>query len=494
MSASEPNLTLVQRPWLLVALALAAYVLAFACFYPTVLTISDEAAYMRQAAAFAHGNTTIAQADGATGELRQVRPSDYPPGTSLLMAPLAKLGGWRAGFLLGPACCAGCVLLLAAMLRREGRSPLFALLFLAYPPVLVISRCGMSDLPAALCVTASLYCFLRGDRAPWRLAAGLLGGATLLFRETAPLLLAFLFAGALLRRERATWALLLGGLAGCALRLLAAQLVYGDAFFMKQSHPGFSLGALPQNAPLYAVALLVFVPGGLALAALYRGARRLELLLTLGAFTLLHLLYEYNAAASGGLKQWVLAPRFMIPLLPVLLLLMAEPLPRLWNAALARLGVAGRVSAWRAARFGVLGLALAICAEAAVVSYEHSRWQVGQRAIVNALYAGTDSHAPVVTNLEATRKFINELNEEEYGPRLVEPFDGLTKERLAVMLARHGKVCVALLERRDSEYWREAGEQRQLRLREVAGADVLESYSATFPGGERLLIYEITSR
>ncbi len=479
---------LLQRPMLWAALALAAYVLAFAAFFPTVLTISDEAAYMRQAAAFAQGRTTISQTDAATGEARQILPSDYPPGTSLLMAPLIALGGWRAGFLLGPLCCAGCVLLLAALLSRLGRSPLFALLFLAYPPLLVISRCGMSDLPAALFVTASLYCFFRGEGVPWRLAAGFLAGASLLFRETAPMLLACFFAGALLRREKGVWLLVLGGVTGLALRALVSWLVFGNALFMKQSHPGFSLGAVIENAPLYAVALLVFVPGGLAFALLYRGARRAEFLATLAAFALLHLLYNYNAAASGGLKQLVLGPRFMIPLLPILLLAMSEALPRFWNAWLARLAVSSRVAALRAARFALATLTLAICVETAFVGYLHCRWQLDQRAIQVALYAGTEQNTPVITNLDATQKFVNELYDEEFGPRSIESFDDFNDMRVTALIMRHGRVTVVLLRRTDSETWKEKAAQEHARLAALTKSLRVQTSGVSFPTGESLEI------
>ncbi len=485
----------IQRPMLCVALVLAAYVLASAWFYPTVLTVSDETAYMRQGWALSHGATTVEEVDAATGERLRVAPSDYPPGTALLLAPLMAVGGWRSGFLLGAFCCVATTLVLASMLRQQGRSPLWALLFVAYPPTLVISRSGMSDLPTALFVAVGLHLFLSGESMRHRFAAGFAAGCTLLFRETAPLLFVFMFLGALLRRERALIALVLGGLVGVALRLAASMGVYGDALFLKQTHPGFSLAAVGENAWLYAIALMVFVPCGFALALAYRGARRQELLCTLIAFTLLHLFYTYSGASSGGLKQLVLGPRFFIPLLPILILAMAESGERLWAALLARLGVEGRVRALAALRLGAAALALAVAAEAVLTGYALARWQTGQRAIVIALYASTEPGTPVATNLDATRKYVNELYAGEFGERIVDDFATLDDARVEALLGRHGRITLALLTRRDSEHWRHKAAQNQARVEALGRAYIVNAGGSTvFADGEKLEVFTLSKR
>ena len=485
----------VQRPMLCVALALAAYVLAFAWFYPSVLTISDETAYMRQGWALSQGAMTVSEFDAAIGQTRQISPSDYPPGTALMLAPLMLLGGWRAGFLLGAMCCVAATLVLAALLKRQGRSPLWALLFLAYPPTMVISRCGMSDLPTALLVVLGLHCFLAGDRPIPRFAAGFLAGATLLFRETAPVLFVFLFVGSLVRKERAPIALVLGGLSGVALRFLAALVVYGDALFVKQTHPGFALAALGDNLGLYALALMVFVPFGFTLAMLYRGARRHEVLCTLVAYTLLHLFYTYGAASSGGLKQLVLGPRFFIPMLPLLILAMAESGERLWSATLARLGVEGRVRVTNFLRLGAVALALAVASEAVLAGYSLAQWQSGQRAIVVALYASTEAATPVATNPDATRKFMNELYAGEFGERVVVDVSLLSDSRIDALLRRNERITVALLTRRDSDHWRQKALENDARVEALGRAYLVQSGGSTeFAGGEKLEVFTLSRR
>lgn len=480
-----------DTPTIGVWVAVCVYLLVFAWFFPSVLTISDEAAYMRQARAFATNSAAVSEIDAFTGAQVRVLPSDYPPGTSLLMAPLMWVGGWRGGFLLGAACCAGTTLLLASLLRRLRRSPLFALFFLAYPPTLVISRCGMSDLPAALFACASLYVFWRWQTAGARFAAGLMAGLTLLFRETTPLLLAFFFIGALLRRERGYAALVIGGMLGVATRGLASWLMFGDPFYVKTSYPGFGLAAMTDNVAIYAGALLVMIPGGALWAALYRGERRVEVMCTLGAFLLLHLLYGYSAEASGGLKQWILAPRFFIPAMPILILAMAEAAPRIWHWALSRL----RAGAQHALTTTAFAFTLGVCIEVGFVAWYHENWSQHQWQIVAALHSQTEPRTPVLTNLDASRKFFNELYEDEFGSRAVADFESASPAQIQQALDRLGHINVALVLRGESAHWIARSEQLQSRLKELEAAFVVLPQGETnLPGGERVQIFKVRRR
>src|SRR5579871_819102 len=83
----------------LVGASFAAYVGAFAAYWPSVMVVSDESSYVRQAVAFAHGTTTAEAIDPWTHASTRVMPSTYPPGTSALQAIFVFIGGWRAAFL-----------------------------------------------------------------------------------------------------------------------------------------------------------------------------------------------------------------------------------------------------------------------------------------------------------------------------------------------------------------------------------------------------------
>ena len=150
------------------------------------------------------------------------RPSRWP-------LPVA-LAGWRGAYVVPCLSLLAGVLLLGRWLQQEGRSPLFALLLLGYLPNLVMGRVAMSDVPSLFLVILGLWLFWRGSGRSWRwwLASGFVAGGSMLFRESNPIPFAPFFAGALLRRERNVWALVVGGIAGLALRVGA------NAYFLDQ--------------------------------------------------------------------------------------------------------------------------------------------------------------------------------------------------------------------------------------------------------------------
>ncbi len=53
------------------------------------------------------------------------------------------------------------------------------------------------------------------------------------------------------------------------------------------------------------------------------------------AYVAIFIYWNYNGASSGGLKQWMLSLRFLIPMLPIVAFAMAHTFPR-WVQALAR--------------------------------------------------------------------------------------------------------------------------------------------------------------
>ena len=84
--------------WKPVLIVLAIYTIGFFVFYPRALTITDEALYVRQAAALAAGGTTVAVVDPLTGAETRVPAAPYPLGTALLLAPFVLAFGWQGSF------------------------------------------------------------------------------------------------------------------------------------------------------------------------------------------------------------------------------------------------------------------------------------------------------------------------------------------------------------------------------------------------------------
>jgi hypothetical protein len=95
----------------------------------------------------------------------------------------------------------------------------------------------------------------------------------------------------------------------------------------------------------------------------------------------------------------------------------------------------------------VLGVATA----AVAVHWNQHHWTHTQARIGDAIRSHVDSEAPLVTNAHATSKFIEWLDY-RYLPlplRDVEPFEGRWLAR------RHGRFFVVILDRSDSDFWRE---------------------------------------
>ena len=439
--------------WALVLL----YAAGFLVFYPKALTNFDEVSYIRQAASFAAGSATVDSVDAFTGQHQRLHPSDYPAGTSAMMVPFVWLAGWRGAFLLGLVALSAATLFTARWIADSGGSPLYALLMLGYLPSMVMARTGMSDVPSACLVAAGLWLFWADDRtAPWRrLAAGFLAGASICLREPNPVLFGIFFAGALFRKERHIPALIAGGLAGVALRPLLAALVYGNPLYVKEHVYGFSGVLAGANLVMYLTALLVLVPGGLFFTLFYRGKRWIELILTVIVYVGIFIEWNYNGGPSGGLKQWMLTLRFLIPVLPIVAFAMSQVCP-LWYQRLARsLSSEKRFTLQRVSRAAVGVWLTAIAVVGLLVNWRSELWSKQHQDVVQSVYANTDPALPLMADEPATVKFLNELA----GQRLLVDLDlgdvndEVRRAQLLRLLERSKTVQIVMFGRDDSEYW-----------------------------------------
>jgi hypothetical protein len=432
------------------AVGALTYVAGYLACPPRIIHVADEAAYVRQAVAFAAGSVTVVEADAMTGAERRVAPSRYPPGTSAIQAPMVWIGGWRAASFASVLSLLAALGLLARWLLEGGRSPLYALLLLGYAPALVMGRIAMSDAPSAFVTVLFLASFWRDDgRAT--LAAGLVAGLSLLFRETNAVIPAVFVIGSLARRERRAPRLLLGAVLGVAAYLAVSAAVFGSPFFVRDPGHGLSLAAVLRNAPLYLFALLVMVPGGLAAGLFYRGPRRAEVVGAVAAYVLVYLAYDYGGELTGGVKRLAVGPRYFIPLVPLLAWAMSDVAPRARDRLESRLprrpATTGPVSAL------VWTWAAGVVVAAAVVHPVMDAWGRSQLEVVRALFGHTGEGAPVITNAIATSRFLADV----YGKRLVVPHHRIRPEDVPTLLERHGRAYVAFLERVDHaipERWR----------------------------------------
>ncbi|MDJ0849935.1 MAG: hypothetical protein QNK04_16320 [Myxococcota bacterium] len=450
--------------WRVLGALCALYLAGFALFYPRLAINEDEGHYLRQAQLLLEGESTFRRPDPLTGEQTEVRPSTYPLGTAALMAPWVWIFGWRGGFAVSALCLVGATLLTARWIQDARGSPLFALVVLGFVPALVMGRAAMSDAPSTLVVTFGLWLYWRGldRRFPWWLAAGFVAGASASFRPPAVLPFVPFFAGSALRRDRGTWALVVGGLVGISLRFLSSWFVLGEPFAARTSYI-FSPETLMERLPLYALGLLVFVPGGLVFALAYRGRRRPEVIGSVLFFVGFFLLQYFSSQETGGTKRLVLALRYFMPLTPVFAFAMAESVPRLLGPFVSG-AKAERSPRLRPALAAVFALWVGGVGVGAVAVHAGMHvWSSGQAELQEALDRNVPAEAVLVTNWPGTGKFLRVL---ERRFAVVDRGQSSPAD-VRVLTERHDTVYVALLDRGDSAWWRGETEENAAFMAEL---------------------------
>jgi hypothetical protein len=417
-----------------IALPLGAFILGLAAFPPVVTLVTDESNYIRQAKAYADGHTRVQVRDGLTWEVKDELPSPYPPGTSLVQVPFVLALGWKGAAWASALALVVTVLVLCLWLRDLGLPPAFALLTLFYVPTLVLSRIGMGDVISGLVVTIGMWAFFRGEQRRWATPfAFFIAGASTVFRDSNPIFFISFAAGALWRHRR--WFVFVScGLLGLALRFALAQVLQGSAWMLHDPYP-WSFAGSPERFGLYVLVLLVLVPGGLLAALSYRGPLRAEMRATVLLVMLFFSGYSYAGQSSGALRQLVLGPRYFIPLVPLLVVTLAE-------AATRRL-------APRTLRRLTIGLSAGATILAVSVHPVVRWWSTRQELLVRTFYSNTQSGSSLVTEPGAIARYINEL----YGERAFIDRGRIAPWQLPALRSLR-PVQLVFLDRNDSEYWR----------------------------------------
>jgi hypothetical protein len=426
--------------------ALAAFVVGFVLFPPRVFMVVDEERYVSQAVAFSEGALTVRGAEILHSPTSTRLISDFPPGTSLLQTPLVWLGGWRLAAALSVLGLIVATLLTLKWLRESGMQPGFALLIPGFFGALFFGRIGMSDVPSAAIVAGAAYLCWRTPRAGRGTAflAGLIAGSSLLFREPLALLLAPLVAAAARRGRGALLPLTAGGLVGVTARLVLSRSLFGSATYVRDSGYGFSFGALEHTLPVYAIILLLMFPGAALLPVFYRGPNRAETIAAVASYLGVFLFYEYDSVRENGpVKGLILASRYMVPALPLLAFMAADVWPR-WSSKLdeRHRPIVGRPVS--VAAFGAIAMAF-------VVHPLARQQEAVPLAITRGLYLHTSADIPVITNTNATLKYLSP----SYGPRKLILRQETSVDSAAAFARRLGRVSIALLDRNDSEMFRQ---------------------------------------
>jgi 4-amino-4-deoxy-L-arabinose transferase-like glycosyltransferase len=312
--------------WLLVAGAVL-YALTFLALYPRTTAIVDEDAYLTEAFLFRTSRLSYEYsnipAPHMTIEMDGRVTSKYPPGTSLFLLPFTLLG-WRAVFVSGLLLALAGTALFGLILKRLSpeTDPAWALLYLFYPAVVLLSRTIMSDLLAATLVLAAFYCLLR--RGGWLFTSGLVLGLACLVRYSNAvlvpvfLLLALRPAGSRLRVAL----MLVAGFAPLAGVIAAYNAcAYGSPFSFPMYLTGqFSPAFFLHNIRYYGTALLILYP--LTLAAPFAAGKGRRLLLGLPAYAvfILYCFFSYTYEVPNLPARLTVGLRYLLPGLPFFIL------------------------------------------------------------------------------------------------------------------------------------------------------------------------------
>lgn len=345
-----------SKNWLFLLLALL-YGAIFFAYYPPIFAIEDESNYFGMAYVIRQGTIFPDQTEipiNRTVGGSSHRVSFHPIGMSLLLAPLTYLG-WRSVFLLNLTFHLLGAYFFSKLLRIFNLSSWLVALYLFFPSYVFYSRTLMSDIPSTAIFIAAVYCYL--THSFLKPIAGALLGANLFLRPTNVLLaLPFLFTNGIKnvvqaqvkgnkRLELSMGIFFFYFLPFPLMIALLNTYTLGSPFLLPYFSKftgikNFSLSYFPQNAPFYLLSLMLVYPLMLVSSVFAKKTRRLEFLLAILLMIGFHSFYFYRDKSEYFTRSLVVGMRFLLPILPLLLLNYAELLEQIVN----RLGQKHRMS------------------------------------------------------------------------------------------------------------------------------------------------------
>jgi len=323
---TDPTDTPTSRGTAALAALMLAYAALFVAYYPPLAGIEDEVGYVNQALVWSRGALS-AEGAGLPGlaDFAQFGDRHYAlrhPGRSLLALPFLALGGVRAVFLSGLVLHLATVALGAAVLRRLGRSPLWAALILFHPTLAVYSRTMMGDEAAGAGVLlAALLATVPGVAAA--VGAGLAVGLAAVMRYHAALALpavALVYLAPPRRPGafRDAVACVLGAGAVGGLLVVYNLTLYGNPFDPYNAKNGaFSSQYFLPHLGFYAAALTAIWPLMLFAPLLDRSPLRWAARGTCGLFLLFVSFYYFHDRGPNLAATLVVGQRLLSVALPL---------------------------------------------------------------------------------------------------------------------------------------------------------------------------------
>ncbi|MEO0137462.1 MAG: hypothetical protein ABIL40_02775 [candidate division WOR-3 bacterium] len=320
---------MLQNKWFR-SMVFFLFALNFFLFYPPTTGIVDESAYLTMAYTFqkfklAYDEAGIFSAPASViADHRLI--SRYPPGNSLLLLPFTILN-WRFSFLRGFILMVVGFITMILILNHYRLSRDYAFLFLLHPSFILYSRTLMSDLPATIIGLLGLLFFIKKIY----FLAGLIFGLAIGIRY--PMVLIpfslLLFLG-FKKKFCSSGQFLLGGVLGVLplllYHLLIANSLTGPA---GASMIGFSLRHIPVMFPQFFIFLNILYPLMFIFSLQSRLSEKWLFLTPAIVFILFFSLQYYMDTGENFLETLIRAQRYLLPVIPFLLIPYSEVLIRI---------------------------------------------------------------------------------------------------------------------------------------------------------------------
>ena len=364
-----------------------AWLVVMILYWPAGLSFGDDVGYLGEAKLILAGRVLPRPDDvGFWVQTAHGWLPKYPLFVSLLMLPLVAVTP-RAAFVVGMAAAIGLGWIGSRILKSWGSNPVWALLLIAHPTVVILARTAMADVPLSVFALGAWWALRQHRR-----AATVLFLMALIATKATGFVLGFALAlGDLLRllpalcaRDRDAWArvrtIAAGLLAGFTLLFATNEISAGGLWFAYDNTflgtPPFWFTYFPKSAPAHLRTFLL-LPPLLILGALPFWRRREwgPLCLIFGFGTMM-CFYFFVDFGTTRLETLILAPRLVLPIVSFLLVGYADLL-----ATLARRFLRGE-------RFTALVLVAGTAAMVLVIDIRHRRWQA---PMAEALRAATDA-------------------------------------------------------------------------------------------------------
>jgi len=294
-------------------------------FYPDFYGIYDEDLYLTATHAIQNGSFFYEKAGVdapllGTVEGTKGNVSIYLPGNSVLLLPFTVIH-WKLGFLKNILLYIGSFLLFISVLRKLKIDPVYSLVFFLHPTIVLFSRTLMSDIPSMFFLLLGIFLLLDKKN----LAAGFSLGFLLLLRYPNVVLVIGIFGAFLYSKEYKKALRLLPGIAFFSFALFGYIIyVYGSILgpFAVDGARSFGFSYFIYNFPYYLLSLNVLFPGMLMIA-IFSGFKNKKSSLFIIPSLLIIIFYSFYYYIDGGsniIEKLVKGQRFMIPVIPLLLI------------------------------------------------------------------------------------------------------------------------------------------------------------------------------